>query len=133
MAKQRGSRPEAVGQRIRERREQRGIQQQELAAMAGIDQSTLSQIETGKTKNPEAGTILNVAAALQVSPYLLVFDHIPPAAMQHTIAAMVEVWDRLTDRQRLQVIAYAQGLIDASGKQRPDPQPDPRPRNPRDH
>lgn len=116
MAKHRprtGSRPEEVGRRIKERRDKLGLKQNDVAAAAGITQGTYSQIETGKTKNPEAGTLLNIASALHTSPYLIVFDHIPPEAMEHTIAAMVHVWDRLSAAQRLQVIAYAQGLVDA--------------------
>jgi transcriptional regulator with XRE-family HTH domain len=114
MAKTRqSSRPEDIGRRIKERREARGFTQEQLAAVSGVTQGTLSSLEKGRTKEPEASTILSVAAALKTSPYMLMYDHLPPAAVEHTIAAIAHVWDRLTDRQRLQVIAYAQGLLDA--------------------
>jgi transcriptional regulator with XRE-family HTH domain len=107
--------PRDVGRRIKERRELLEVTQERLAAQAGITQPTLSAIERGDTKRPEAVTILAIAAALRTSPYLLVYDHAPPAAMQHTVAALVDLWDRLDDDQRKQVVAYAQGLADAKG------------------
>ena len=113
----RGSRPEDIGRRIRERREDRGLKQEDLAQRAGITQGTLSSLEKGRTKEPEASTILALSAALQTSPYVLMYDHVPPEAMEHTVAALIDVWDRLDERQRLQVVAYAQGLIDSAGKQ----------------
>lgn len=128
-----GSRPEEVGRRIKERREARGLKQEELALEAGITQGTLSAIERGKTKNPEAGTLLNIASALNTSPYLIVFDHIPPDAMQHTVAALVHVWDRLSAAQRLQVIAYAQGLVDANNRQDLPKPVAPKPQRPGSH
>lgn len=114
------SHPKSWGKRIRERRGE--MLQEELAAKVGISQGTLSLLETGQTKNPKVETILGIAAALSVSPYILMYDSAPPEAMQHTVAALVDVWDRLTERQRLQVISYAQGLLD-SGPRRPDPPP----------
>lgn len=107
--------PSHVGNRIKERRELIGVTQEQLAAQAGITQPTLSSIERGDTKRPEAVTILAIAAALRTSPYLLVYDHVPPSAMQHTVAALVDLWDRLDDAQRKQVVAYAQGLVDSRG------------------
>jgi transcriptional regulator with XRE-family HTH domain len=39
---------EETGNRIREIREQRGLSQEQLAELMGINRSTLSKIETGK-------------------------------------------------------------------------------------
>ena len=131
-----GSTPAEVGRRIKERREARGLTQTELGAAAGITQGTLSSIERGKTQNPEVGTILNLASALKTSPYLIVFDHMPPDAMEHTVAALIHVWDRLNPAQRLQVVAYAQGLVDSkndkSREDLPKPVP-PKPQRPGSH
>ena len=107
--------PSHVGKRIKERRDLLGVTQDQLAALAGITQPTLSSIERGDTKRPEAVTILAIAAALRTSPYLLVYDHVPPSAMQHTVAALVDLWDRLDEDQRKQVVAYAQELDDSRG------------------
>lgn len=119
----------ARGRRIRERRLALGLTQTEVATQVGMTQPTFSSLERGKTDEPMASTLLGIAAALRTSPYLLMYDHAPPAAMEHTIAAMVDIWDRLTDRQRLQVVAYAQGLVDANPND-PPRLPPPHPKAP---
>ena len=51
---------------IRELRMKQGISQNELAHRAGIKQSVLSYIESGRTKNPRIDTLAAIAAALCV-------------------------------------------------------------------
>lgn len=43
-----------------------GLSQNELARRAGIKQSVLSYIESGRTKNPRIDTLTAIAAALKV-------------------------------------------------------------------
>lgn len=50
---------------IRERREQLGISQKELADAAGIAQSTMCDIEQGRS-NPSLEVALKIAKALKV-------------------------------------------------------------------
>lgn len=124
----RAIRPKEMGARIRAARNALGLTQNELAANAGITQGSLSRIEGGHTQNPEIGTILNIATGLGTSPYILVFDHYDPPGMGHAIAALVHVWDLLTAPQRLQVVAYAQGLVDSNPPdkgRKPAPRPSP--------
>lgn len=110
------------GERIRKRRwDELRLTQNYVAERVGITQPTLSALERGETIDPEAGTLLGIAAVLQTSPYLLMYDHVPPEAMQHTVAALVDIWDRLDEKQRLQVVAYAQGLVDSSAAARKGP------------
>lgn len=52
---------------IREIREKKGISQNRLAKIVGVSQSALSDIESGKTKNPRFSTIMKIAKALNVS------------------------------------------------------------------
>ncbi len=120
-------RAKEMGTRIKARRDALGLTQNDLAGHAGITQGSLSRIERGHTKNPEVGTILNIATGLSTSPYILVFDHYDPPGMGHAIAALVHVWDLLTAPQRLQVVAYAQGLVDSNPKPDKGRKPDPRP------
>lgn len=61
----------SLGDRIREMREDQGLNQSELAERVGTSQSTISQLEKGK-RNPSYRTLQNVADALAVSvSYLL--------------------------------------------------------------
>jgi len=55
----------SLGQVIRQRREERGLTQDELSARAGISKPYLSNIETGKAKNPPTdGVLLALQRAL---------------------------------------------------------------------
>ena len=57
-----------VGERIVELREARLVKQQELAKLAGISPSTLSQIESGRVPKPHVSTLRKIARALSVDP-----------------------------------------------------------------
>ena len=56
-----------VAQAIRIIRKQKKISQMELCLRAGMSQSFLTGIETGK-KEPSAMTLIRIARALEVSP-----------------------------------------------------------------
>lgn len=58
--------PVAIGQRIRSRRMELRIKSNELAELAGIHPSSLSQIETGR-RRPDTTTLERIAAPLDWS------------------------------------------------------------------
>lgn len=49
---------------LRQMRESAGFTQEAIAALTGLDQTTVSQIETGKVKNPQYSTVSKLAKAL---------------------------------------------------------------------
>jgi transcriptional regulator with XRE-family HTH domain len=51
---------------IKQLRERKGWSQSELARRAGISQGVLSDIESGRTKNPRSDTLAAIARALKV-------------------------------------------------------------------
>jgi transcriptional regulator with XRE-family HTH domain len=53
------------GTRVKEIRRRKGLNQKELAALAGISNSYLSDIEVGRT-NPSLKTLFKIAEALEV-------------------------------------------------------------------
>lgn len=55
----------SIGERVRTRREQLGLKQRDLAKKAGIGESTLSRIETGK-REPQMRSLVALAKALGV-------------------------------------------------------------------
>ncbi|WP_338734012.1 helix-turn-helix domain-containing protein [Mangrovimonas cancribranchiae] len=64
----------AVGKRIKELREKKMIQQQDIAAACNIEKSNFSRIEAGNT-NPTIYTLSKIADKLEVSlSELLKFD-----------------------------------------------------------
>jgi len=64
----------AVGKRIKELREEKKIQQQDIAAACNIEKSNFSRIEAGNT-NPTIYTLSKIADKLKISlSELLKFD-----------------------------------------------------------
>lgn len=59
---------------LRQAREKRKLTQDELAARSGIDQTTISSLETGRHSNPTFDTIQRLAAALSIAPARLTFS-----------------------------------------------------------
>jgi len=69
----------AVGRRLRELREARGISLSELARTAAVGKATLSGLENG-TRNPTLETLYAIAAALAVPMSALTLDPGAPAS-----------------------------------------------------
>ena len=55
------------GERIKQRRKELSLRQGEFAKLAGIAQSTLSDLERGDSKLPSAAVLVRMAEVLQVS------------------------------------------------------------------
>lgn len=58
----------AIGERVKELRESKGLQQARLAHQAGITERSLRDIENGTTRNPSTATVKGLASALGVPP-----------------------------------------------------------------
>ena len=65
MNMERGTRK--VGYKIKERREELRMTQEELAKKSGISRQTISSIETGKCENVLVGTLGSIANALDTT------------------------------------------------------------------
>ena len=64
-----------LGKKIKELRKNRGLTQEKLAELAGIEIPSLSNIENGKNY-PNHETLEKIALALQIKPYeLFIFDY----------------------------------------------------------
>lgn len=60
--------------RLKELREKRGLTQEQLADLSGVNQSAISFIENGTTASPKLDTLQKLARALGVSLEELVDD-----------------------------------------------------------
>lgn len=56
---------------FRQLREQAGINQAQLAKLSGVEQTTVSQLELGKVRDPRWSTIAALAVALNASPTIV--------------------------------------------------------------
>lgn len=59
---------------LRNIRTAHGLSQNELAVKAGMQQSVISGLERGETKNPRIRTLLAIAKALECSIYDIIPD-----------------------------------------------------------
>jgi transcriptional regulator with XRE-family HTH domain len=66
-----------VGTRIRQARDLRKLTQKELATAAGIKQPSLSELETGETKEITGSVLIALAKALRVRPEWLMTAELP--------------------------------------------------------
>lgn len=64
---------------LREARKKAGLTQDELAAKSGIDQTTISSLETYRHTNPSDDTAKRLAKALRIRPVQLRFSEPEPA------------------------------------------------------
>jgi transcriptional regulator with XRE-family HTH domain len=69
----------AFGQRLRRIRLARGLSQEHLAHIAGLDRTYVSSCEAGR-RNVTIRTIVRLSAALEVDPCALVSDAAPASA-----------------------------------------------------
>lgn len=67
---------------LMEARRRRGLTQDQLAAKSGVDQTTISSLETGRNRSPKFDTVLALAKALDIDPAALRF-----ASAQERIAS----------------------------------------------
>jgi len=61
----------ALGEKIRELRDELAMSQAQLAAQGGLSQGYLSQLENDEVQNPSAAVIFGLARALHVDPRVL--------------------------------------------------------------
>lgn len=57
-----------IGKRLRQLRLPRGQTEKEFAELCGISQSTIHDIETGKTPSPGIAVLIKIIEALKLSP-----------------------------------------------------------------
>lgn len=58
---------------LSEARRKAGLTQDQLADRAGVDQTTISSLETGRKSSPKFDTVLRLARVLNIAPEQLRF------------------------------------------------------------
>lgn len=66
-----------MGLKIKERREELRMTQEELAAKSGLSRQTISSIETGKYDNVTVGTLAAIATALDTTVDKIFYPECP--------------------------------------------------------
>ena len=66
-----------IGQKIKKARLERGLTQQELGNMVGVQKSAIAKYENGRVVNIKRSTLQKIAKALKIRPSELLFDESP--------------------------------------------------------
>ena len=66
-----------LGQKIKKARLERGLTQQELGDIVGVQKSAIAKYENGRVVNIKRSTLQKIASALELRPSELVFNESP--------------------------------------------------------
>lgn len=108
---------DTVGNRIRRLRKAAGLKQGELAKEAKIPQSTLSDIENGRTSVPGGKISIQLARALRVQPGALLSEDGGEDMPAHApeVSELIGLLSRLNPANRAALLAAAKAMADNQG------------------
>jgi transcriptional regulator with XRE-family HTH domain len=66
MSKRTGDQPGTLGEYVRQKREEAGLSQRQLAVAAGVSFSNISRLESGFHASPSPGLLKNIADVLDI-------------------------------------------------------------------
>lgn len=66
-----------IGQKIKKARLERGLTQQELGDIVGVQKSAIAKYECGRVVNIKRSTLQKIAKALEIRPSELIFTESP--------------------------------------------------------
>ena len=69
-----------MGTRIKEARIAKGMTQEELGKIVGVQKSAIAKYEKGRVVNIKRSTLQKIASALNISPSSLLFEESPKEA-----------------------------------------------------
>lgn len=98
-----------VGQKIKKARLERGLTQQELGNMVGVQKSAIAKYENGRVVNIKRSTLQKIASALEIRPSELMFDESP----KETASLHVRI---LTDHELMRAIKEYHSLSEDKQK-----------------
>ena len=91
---------DTLGSRLRRRRRERGLTQEQLAIKAGTNQAVIQKIENGKSLRPRK--INEIAKVLGVNPAWLMFGD-RSATLSTEAVELAEAWETLPDSARQKI------------------------------
>ena len=71
-----------IGQKIKKARLEKGLTQQELGDMVGVQKSAIAKYENGRVVNIKRSTLQKIAKALSIRPSELIFAESPRDAAE---------------------------------------------------
>lgn len=99
----RGEKHMEIGQKIKEARNIKGMTQEELGKIVGVQKSAIAKYESGRVVNIKRSTLQKIASALNIRPSELIFEESPKetANFHVRIISDLELMDSLKDYYKL--------------------------------
>ena len=98
-----------IGQKIKKARLERGMTQQELGDIVGVQKSAIAKYENGRVVNIKRSTLQKIAKALEMRPSELMFEESP----KETASLHVRI---LTDHELMRAIKEYHSLSEDKQK-----------------
>ena len=80
-----------IGQKIRKARLERGLTQQELGNLVGVQKSAIAKYENGKVVNIKRSTLQKIASALNIRPSELIFTESPKDTAELHVRILTDI------------------------------------------
>jgi transcriptional regulator with XRE-family HTH domain len=92
-----------IGKKIRDARIAKGMTQEELGNLVGVQKSAIAKYETGRVVNIKRSTLQKIASALNIRPSELIFEESPETAANFHVQILTdfELMDALKDYYEL--------------------------------
>lgn len=92
-----------IGMKIKEARKKKGMTQEELGRIVGVQKSAIAKYESGRVVNIKRSTLQKIASALNIRPSELVFEESPKesASFHVKVISDLELMSTLKDYYKL--------------------------------
>jgi transcriptional regulator with XRE-family HTH domain len=92
-----------MGQKIRDARIAKGLTQEELGKIVGVQKSAIAKYETGRVVNIKRSTLQKIVSALNIRPSELIFEKSPETTANFHVQILTdfELIDALKDYYEL--------------------------------
>ena len=92
-----------MGQKIKDARIAKGLTQQELGTIVGVQKSAIAKYENGRVVNIKRSTLQKIASALNIRPSELIFEKSPELTADFHVQILTdfELMDALKDYYQL--------------------------------
>ena len=92
-----------IGKKIKEARKNKGMTQEELGNVVGVQKSAIAKYESGRVVNIKRSTLQKIASALNIRPSELVFEESPKesASFHVKVISDLELMSTLQDYYKL--------------------------------
>ena len=91
----------SLGERMRFRRRELGLTQDELALLSGANQAVIQKIENGKSLRPRKLDV--IADALKITPAWLVYGDGKNTQLTPEAKKVGKLWMRLSEREQMRI------------------------------